>query len=232
MPNLSFEVTGVEAVARGLTPLLHFRMRIDSAAADERIEGLLLHAQIQLQCPLRGYTGVEKEKLSELFGPAEGWGRTLRNRLWGHSQTSVGGFTGSCETVLPVTCTYDLNCAAAKYFYALEGGEVSLLFLFSGSVFYVGAGQRLQVQRLSWNKECTFLFSVQVWRELMESHYPNSAWLALRRDLFDKLYTFKRRRGCATWDQAIEQLLLLDPAERAGASSSPGFITRPEDMAA
>jgi hypothetical protein len=34
---------------------------------------------------------------------------------------------------MPVTCTYDLEVVAAKYFYALEDGEVPLEFLFSGT---------------------------------------------------------------------------------------------------
>lgn len=48
----------------------------------------------------------------------------------------------------------------------------------------------------------------------MDRHYPNSAWLVLQRDLFDRLYAYKRRNGLATWDQAVEQLLNLEPPGR------------------
>jgi hypothetical protein len=41
----------------------------------------------------------------------------------------------------------------------------------------------------------------------MDHHYPGMAWLSLHRDVFDRLYAYKRRRGLATWDQAIEELL-------------------------
>ena len=108
---------------------------------------------------------------------------------------------------MPVSCSYDLNVSATKYFYALEGGEVPLLFLFSGTIFYASEGGYLQVQQIPWDKECTYRMPVQVWQALMDHHYPGSAWLSLSRNIFDKLYAYRRRHGLATWDQAIEQLL-------------------------
>src|SRR5215472_14559182 len=113
MPDLNFQITGAEAAERGLTPLLHFRLRISPSAGTETIHGLLLNAQIQIQSPQRAYSGEEKEKLVELFGAPEQWGQTLRNRLWTHSSATVGAFTGTTETILPAPCTYDLNLASA-----------------------------------------------------------------------------------------------------------------------
>jgi hypothetical protein len=48
---------------------------------------------------------------------------------------------------------------------------------------------------------------VQTWREMMDHHYPESAFIAMRRDLFDQLYEFKRREGLASWDEVIKELL-------------------------
>jgi hypothetical protein len=42
---------------------------------------------------------------------------------------------------------------------------------------------------------------------MMNAYYPNSAWLCLRRDVFDELHTFKVERGIPTWEQAFEALL-------------------------
>ena len=142
----------------------------------------------------------------------------MRNRLWTHSNTTMGVFTGKTETILPVHCTYDLNIAAAKYFHALEAGEVSLLFLFSGSIFYAMSGRALQVERIPWDKECSYRMPVRIWQDLMEQHYPNSAWLSLQRDVFDKLYAYKRRHGFATWEQALEQLLPADETPMVGGT--------------
>jgi len=119
----------------------------------------------------------------------------------------VRPFTGATTATLTVPCTFDLNVMATKYFYALEGGEIPLLFLFSGTVFYEGPDGNLQVQQISWNKECAYRLPVAVWRELMDHHYPNTAWLSLNREVFERLYAYRRSHGIATWDQTIEQLL-------------------------
>ena len=207
MPNLSFQIAGVDQGVRGLTPLLHFQLEVTNAPATESIHTVMLQAQIQIQSPQRTYNAREKDKLEDLFGTPDRWGQTLRNRLWTHASTCIRSFSGKTAALLPVPCTYDLNISATKYFYALEGGEVPLLFLFSGTVFYATEAGNLQVQQIPWDNECTYRMPVQVWQALMDHHYPGTAWLSLDRELFDRLYTYKRRRGLATWDQAIAQLL-------------------------
>lgn len=218
MPDLSFQITGVEAAERGLTPLLHFTLEVHNTPPDQAIHAVMLQAQIQVESTRRRYNGREQEQLFELFGPAQQWGQTLRTRLWTHAFTNVPRFTGSTEVVLPVTCTYDLNVAATKYFYALEEGDVPLLFLFSGTIFYAAEAGRMQVQQVSWSKECTYRMPVAVWQEMMDRHYPNSAWLALPRDVFDRLYAYRRRHGLPTWEQTIEHLLppVTEPLGVAG----------------
>jgi len=195
MPDLNFKVIGVEALSQSLTPLLQFKLEVKNEPSTETIQAVLLHAQIQIQSAARGYTTREKEKLSELFGSPDRWGQTLRNRLWTHAQANVGPFSGSTQIVLTVPCSYDLNLAATKYFYGLEEGEIVLLFLFSGSVFYVAEDGRIQVGQISWNKECSYRMPVRFWQELIEGHYPQSAWIYLNREVFDRLYAFKRQHG-------------------------------------
>ena len=43
----------------------------------------------------------------------------------------------------------------------------------------------------------------------MDVYYPNSAWLCLRRDVFEDLHRFKVERGIPTWEQAFEIMLGL-----------------------
>jgi len=214
MPDLDFKVTGIEPSVRGLVPLLNFKVEITNSPATETIHSVILQAQIQLQTTQRRYSADEKEKLSDVFGKAERWGDTLRAKLWTIAQTSVRSFTGSTTALLTVPCTFDLNVVATKYFYALEEGEVPLLFLFSGTIFYEADDGRLQVQQISWNKECAFRMPVQTWQELMDYHYPNTAWLSLNREVFERLYAYRRAHGIPTWEQTIEQLLpALEDAE-------------------
>jgi hypothetical protein len=56
----------------------------------------------------------------------------------------VPPFTGTTVVDLHVPCSYDMEVLASKYLDALAGGEVPLEFLFSGTVFYTGAGGQLQ----------------------------------------------------------------------------------------
>jgi hypothetical protein len=207
MPDLNFTVTGVEPAARGLVPLLHFHLKVTNSPETESIQSVILQAQIQIQSGHRPYDAEEREKLVDLFGTPDRWGQTLRNRLWAHANTTVRPFAGTTETVLPIQCTYDLNVTASKFFYALKEGHIPLLFLFSGTIFYAGLDGRLQVQQISWEKECTYLMPVQVWQDLMEHHYPNSAWFPLHRQVFERLYAYKRLQGLPTWEQTIERLL-------------------------
>ena len=207
MPNLDFKVLGVEAAQRGLLPLLHFKIDVVNKSPTDRIESIMLQVQIQIQSPRRAYNAIEKEKLRELFGKPEDWSQTLRTRLWTHANATVRSFTDHTEAILPVPCTFDLNVAASKYFYALEEGEVPLLFLFSGTIFYSGTNGQLQIERISWEKEAEYRMPIAIWRELMDRHYPNSAWISLDRDTFDRLYEFKRQHGFATWEKMMEQLL-------------------------
>jgi hypothetical protein len=127
--------------------------------------------------------------------------------LWTHASVVVPPFTDSILVDLPVPCTFDFNVAATKYFYALEGGEVHLSLLFSGTVFHEVEDAGLQVSQVPWEKEASFRLPVPVWKEMMERYYPNTAWLCLRRDVFDRLYQYKSRHGLPTWEQALEALL-------------------------
>jgi hypothetical protein len=210
MPDLSFQVEGAQAVPFAASPLLAFRLRI-ATGADQPIHTVALRCQVRIEVARRRYGAQEQAKLLDLFGEPERWGQTLRPMLWTHTSVVVPGFTGSTVVDLPVPCTYDFNVAAAKYFHALEGGEVPLCLLFSGTVFYTAEDGALQVAQIPWEKEATFRLPVRVWQEMMDHYYPNSAWLCLRKDVFDRLYRYKSRRGLPTWEQALESL--LPPAE-------------------
>ena len=137
----------------------------------------------------------------------------MRSLLWTHTTLQVPRFSGSTVVDMPVPCTYDLEVVASKYFYALEDGEVPLEFLFSGTVFYAGEGGRLQIARISWEKEAEYRMPVRLWKEMMERYFPNSAWIRLHKDAFDQLYDYKVRMGLPTWEAAVEALLRTSEQE-------------------
>ena len=41
----------------------------------------------------------------------------------------------------------------------------------------------------------------------MDHYYPNSAWLCLRKDVFDRIDRYRVEHGLATWERAMERLL-------------------------
>ena len=212
MPDLDFSVEGAEVLEFAAVPSLAFKLRIENLG-EEPIRSVALNTQIRLAVTQRHYETTEQARLLELFGEPHRWGETLRSLLWTHNVLQVPSFTGSTVVDMPVTCTYDLEVVAAKYFHALEGGEVPLEFLFSGSVFYAGEGGGLQVARISWEKEAGFRLPVRLWKEMMDHYFPNSAWIRLHKDAFDELYDYKLRMGFTSWETTMESLLRASEQE-------------------
>lgn len=210
MPDLHFQVTGVSVVPHAADPLLAFRLQVRNAHAEEQVHSVALRCQVQLSATRRRYAPADHERLLDLFGEPDRWGQTLRSLLWAHVHAVVPAFVGATEVALHVPCSFDFNVAATKYFYALEGGAVPLLFLFSGTVFYAGP-TGLQVGQISWEREAAFELPAETWHALMDQHHPNGAWLRLQRDVFDRLYRYKLRRGLPTWEQTLESLLPEEP---------------------
>jgi Family of unknown function (DUF6084) len=119
----------------------------------------------------------------------------------------VPAFAGATAVDLPVHCAFDFNVAATKYFAGLEEGEVPLLLLFSGTIFYMAETGALQATQIPWEKEARYRLPVRIWREMMDIYYPNCAWLCLRRDVFDRLYRYKARQRIPTFEQALERAI-------------------------
>jgi hypothetical protein len=205
MPDLNFRVESAGVLEYAATPSLGFKLRIDNRQ-EEPIRSITLATQIRILTNRRHYTTGEQERLWEVFGDAQRWGETLQSMLWIHATVVVPAFTGSTTVDLTVPCTYDFEVVSAKYFHHLEEGEIPLEFLFSGTVFYAGE-IGLQAVQIPWEKEAHYRLPVSVWRQMMEHYFPNSAWLRLRRDVFDRLCAYKTRHGAPTWEAVLEQLL-------------------------
>ncbi|MGH9704651.1 MAG: DUF6084 family protein [Candidatus Acidiferrales bacterium] len=205
MPDLQFTIESADAVQYAAAPLMAFKIRIANNSNDQVIHTVALRAQIQIEATRRKYDANEQARLLDLFGEPDRWSQTLRSLLWTHASVVVPRFTGSVLADIPVPCTFDFNVAATKYFHGVTSGDLPLCFQFSGTVFYQGEDETLQVSPISWEKEAKYRLPVQAWKDLIDAYYPNSAWLALRRDAFEKLHQFKMREGIPTWEEAIER---------------------------
>lgn len=208
MPELDFAVTDAEVLPYAAAPTMLFKLRIENGVHGEHIQSVLLRTQVRLEVTRRQYDADTEGRLADLFGDPSRWGETLRSMLWTNTTSVVTPFTGSCMAELPVPCSYDFEVAAAKYFYALEDGEIPLIFLFSGTVFYSVPDKSMQIAQIPWEKEATFRLPVARWKDMMNLYFPNSAWIRLRKDVFDCLYAFKAQQALPTWEAALELLLV------------------------
>ena len=205
-PELTFAVEDAGALEHAAVPTLRFGLRIE-CAGETQIRSLALTVQLRIAATRRHYDERAEERLLELFGLPEQWGRSLRSLHWCNVPLQVGPFRGGTVVDLPVPCTYDLEVTGTRYFQALEDGEAPLEFLFGGTIFYVAEGAGLQVAPVAWDREAEFRLPVAVWRETMDRHFPGSAWLRLGRESFERLHAYRARQALPSWDAAVDSLL-------------------------
>ena len=211
MPDLDFQIVGAEVTKFSAVPEIVFKLHVANADRAENIHSVMLRGQVQIEATRRQYAPAEQEKLRDLFGEPDRWSQTLRNLLWTHVSVNVPPFQGEAMVDLPVPCTFDFNVGATKYFYGLGDGDVPLSFLFSGTIFYSHDSTSMQVAPIPWSTEARFSLPVKAWRDMMDTYYPGTAWICLRRDVFERLYNYKVRHGIPTWEKALESI--LEPEE-------------------
>jgi len=205
-PQLEFSVEGAEPVRYAAVPTLAFKLaleRVDGGA----VRSVALNTQIRIAATRRSYAPEEQKRLFEIFGPVELWSRSVRSLLWLNATAHVPAFEGRTVYELEVPCSYDFELTSARYFDALEDGQIPLEFLFGGSVFYAGPNGALQVASIAWDREAEFRLPISVWRDMMNQFFPGAAWLRLGKDSFDRLYAYKAGRALTSWEDAIDSLL-------------------------
>jgi uncharacterized protein DUF6084 len=203
--ELSFDCIGARVDRFAVVPALSLVLRI-SETSGQRVEAIALRCQIRIEPARRRYSAQEAERLNDLFGDTERWADTLKPMQFSMVATMVPGFSGATEIELPVPFTYDLEVGSARYFDSLESGEIPLLLLFSGTVFTL-VGGRMQVQQVPWSKEAAYRLPVSVWREAIDAHFPNSAWIRMSRQTMADLQRFKSAHAMPTWDMTLAALL-------------------------
>lgn len=224
MPDLSFRIERAEALAYSAAPAIALKLRITSAPEEQRVHTIVLRCQVQIDPAKRRYSSQEQTRLHDLYGEPSRWAQTVRPLLWMNTSVTVPSFTGDTTVNLELPCSFDFNLAATKYFHAVDTGEIPLTVMFSGTVFYEESDGRLQATQIPWDREASYRMPVEVWKQMMDAHYPNAAWLRLQRDLFEKLLDYKVRNGIPTFERALEELLSqqreLAAASRAGTGDA------------
>jgi len=205
MSELSFTIADLFAEPYAVAPQLTARLRIEESTG-EAIHAIALRAQVRIQPQRRAYTAEEEGGLLDLFGPRERWYDTLKPFMWMQCSAMVQGFTGATEVDLALPCTYDFDVTASKYLHALRDGAVTVILLFSGTVFIRGE-RGFGVEQVPWDREAHYDMPVAVWRELIELNYPNAGWVRLEREVIARLAAYKAAHGMTSMEETLNALL-------------------------
>jgi Family of unknown function (DUF6084) len=222
MTTLTIGVTRAEPMPHTAAPGIAFRLRI-AELSGRRVHAIALRCQVRIEARGRRYTRDEQGRLYELFGDVSQWDRTLRGVTWTQTSLVVPSFERQIDIDLPVSCTYDLEVASAKYLHAVREADVPLVFLFSGTIFTMEDGA-LRVEPVPWDLEATFRMPVQVWQSTMDQFFPGGGWLRVRRDTIDRLQAFRGRHAVLTWDEAIDLLLEFADVKVRATDTEPEEI--------
>jgi len=193
-------------VRRAAAPMLSFALHVTEPTGRE-VYTIALRVQIMIQPARRQYDDDTRALLVEMFGPPERWAGTTTAFIWQEIDVLVHQFTGASTFKVPFACTYDMELAAVKYFYALPEGEVPLQFNFTGTIFYRGGEGRMQIAQVPWDCGAEFRMPVEVWKEMAANYYPYRNWISMHRDTFDVLAVRKAERGLHSFDDTIANLL-------------------------
>ncbi len=207
--DLEFAALGARPVKYAAAPMLAIDLQISETTGRD-VYMVALSIQLMIDPARRRYDEATRERLVELFGPAERWAVTTRSLVWSKLDVLVPAFTGSTTVTIPIACHFDLELAAAKYLHSLPDGVAPLALHFNGMIYYPTETGGLQMALIPWSKSIDFRMPVSVWQETIAHYYPGTAWIAVRTDTFEALQREKLARGLATLDACVTELLKDD----------------------
>jgi hypothetical protein len=200
-----FAVRDIISEPYAVAPQLTARLRIEESTGVQ-VHAIALRCQVRIEPQRRRYDEVSAAALLGLFGERARWSDTLKPFTWMHCNATVPGFSGHAEFALALPCTYDLDVIGTRYLHALDAGDIPLTFLFSGTIF-TRAESGFAVEPVPWACEAHFDLPVFVWRQMIESYFPDTGWLRLSSDTLAALAEFRARHGVTSWDETIDKLL-------------------------
>lgn len=206
VPAPEFSISGVEPDANAATPFLRFAVDITDESERE-IYTIALTAQVQIDADRLAYAPETREKLLDLFGEPERIPQTAGALQLGRVETLVPSFRGTGSFSIAVPFSGDVEVATMRYLASLPGGAVPLSFLFSGSIFYCGEADRLQVTLVPWSCSARYRMRLGIWTELIERRYGGSGFVRLRADTLEALRRRRAERGLPTFDATIADAL-------------------------
>jgi hypothetical protein len=166
-----FTVLDVAAEPYAVAPQLTARLRIEETTG-QRIHAIALRCQVRIEPQARRYDGGEQDRCWDCSASRLG-GRHTQAVPLDAVQHHRAGLSRPHRADLALPCTYDLDVIGARYLHALDAGDVPLTLLFSGTVFIRGE-TGFGVEQIPWSCEARHRLPVAVWRQMIESYYPNT----------------------------------------------------------
>lgn len=221
MAELTFGCVGARSERYAATPTLTFSLHITESTG-VRVHAIALRCQIRIEPHRRRYSAQEAQRLNDLFGDTSRWADTVKPIQLATVTTMVPGFTSVTEAEVEMPCTYDLEVASARYLQSLDDGSIPLLLLFSGTIF-TARGEAMQVELVPWSSEASYRMPVTVWQDVVNDHFPGSAWLRCSRETLDALSDFKAKHALPTWDATLAALLAAEGGPSSGRQAAAGW---------
>jgi hypothetical protein len=183
-------------------PTLSFKLRVKDASELE-VYTVALTAQIHLEASSRPHERETREGLQDVFGEPERWNDTARSVIWAKRYVLVPSFTGSTSFELELPCSTDLELATTRYFEGVEGGEAPLAFHFSGSIFYRGQHDRMQLTMVPWHSTAQFRLPLETWRKAVGDR---GGLVRVTDETFEALRRYRLDRGLPSLGSAVADL--------------------------
>jgi hypothetical protein len=197
--SLDFSIADARPLEFAVAPAIALELVITGGP----VHSAMIACQVAIEPTLRAYGDGERARLADLFAGAA----PPRALIWTHTSVVVPAFDRETRLDLVLPCPLDFSHAAAKYLDGVRDGRIPIIVQLSGSVFRAGRTGGLEVAPIPRDREARYAMPVEVWRAAVERHYPDRTPLSLPRALVDQLHAYRRDRGLATLDQAIDALL-------------------------
>jgi hypothetical protein len=199
----AFWVLDCTPVPHAAAPTLSFTLRARERSGRE-VYTIALSAQIHLEASSRPHDATTREALQDVFGEPERWNDTARSVIWAKREMLVPSFTGSTTFELQVPCSTDLELATTRYFEAVPDGEAPLAFHFSGSIFYRGAHDRMQLTMVPWHSSAQFRLPLDTWRRAVGDR---GGLVRVTDATFEALKGYRLERGLPSLGAAVADLV-------------------------
>ena len=207
MPDLAITVESAEVVPFAAAPTLASDCAWRMPTREEIIHTVVLRCQIQIEVTRRRYSGFDQERLARSVRRAGALGPDAAQSAVDQHQPVVPQFTAKPRSIRRYPALSISASPPPSISTAWRMATFPVCLMFSGTVFYADPGDRCRWRPfLGQGNEIPA--AAKVWKDMMDAYYPNSAWLCLRRDVFEELQRFKVERGIPYMGAGASKLLL------------------------